>query len=122
VSSSQFVTNIFAKMVAILDNQVICIAIVICRLAFHELSNLSRVQACSSNEYRLPKLEAWAHPRLDLKNATCRVVMSTECIFHTMNFHARVKNSEACPIRIAIHGCQVVNVQINRGVAWTIAS
>lgn len=72
-------------MVAILDDQVICIAIVPRRLALHELPNLNWVQACRPNEYRLPELKAWALPRFNLEDAACWVVMCSKGIFYTMN-------------------------------------
>jgi hypothetical protein len=40
---SQFVTRILTEMVAVLNNQMIRITIVISRLALHELSNLFRI-------------------------------------------------------------------------------
>lgn len=92
-------------MVTILDDQVICITIVPCGLALHELPNLNRVQACRPNKYRLPELKAWALPRFNLKDAARRVVMCSKRIFYTMNFHAGVKNTEACPVDVSIHGC-----------------
>lgn len=72
-------------MVAVLDNQVICITIVAQRLALHKLPNLSRVQGCGPNKYRLPELESWALARFNLKNTTGRVVVCSKCIFYTMN-------------------------------------
>jgi len=38
--ASQFITDVFAEMVAILHDQMICIAIVIYRVKLHKLSNL----------------------------------------------------------------------------------
>jgi len=82
---SQLVTNILAEMVAILNNQVICITMIARSMPLHEFSNLNGVQACGPNEYGPPELEAWALPRLDLKNTTCWVVMGSKCIFYSMN-------------------------------------
>lgn len=87
---SQLVTNILAKMVAILNNQVICITMVACSMLLHELSNLNGIQACRPNKYWLSELEAWTLPRFHLKNTTCWVVMSSKCIFYTMNCKNRV--------------------------------
>lgn len=109
-------------MVAILNNQVICITMIARSMPLHEFSNLNGVQACGPNEYGPPELEAWALPWLDLKNPTCWVVMGSKCIFYSMNFHTRVKDAEACPIGVAIHWCQVIHIEINRCIAWTITS
>ncbi len=39
-----------------------------------------------------------------------------------LTFHTRVKDTKACPIDIAIHGSQVIHIEIHWCVAWTIAS
>jgi hypothetical protein len=39
-----------------------------------------------------------------------------------LTFHTRVKDTKACPINIAIHGCQVIHIEIDWCIAWTIAS
>lgn len=83
--SCKLVTHILTKMVAVLHNQVISIAIVVCWLLLHELSNLERIQACCSHEYWLPKLKPRALPGFNLKDTTCRKVMSSKCIFYSMN-------------------------------------
>jgi len=35
-------------------------------------------------------------------------------------FHTREKDAEASPIGVAIHGCRVINIEINWCTAWTI--
>ena len=73
-------------MVAVLDNQVIRITIVASRVALHELPYLDGVQACSPNKYGLPEFETRALPRFDLKDTTRRIVVSSKCIFYTVNY------------------------------------
>ena len=50
------------------------------------------------------------------------LVMSSKCIFYTMNFYNRVKNPKADPIGITIHRCQVVHIEINWCTSMTIAN
>lgn len=82
---SQLMADILAEMIAVLHNQVIRIAVVARRAVLHELPDLARIKAGWANQYWPPKLEAWALSRFDLKNATGRVVMSSKCIFYTMD-------------------------------------
>ena len=37
-------------------------------------------------------------------------------------FYTRVKDAKSSPVNIAIHGCQVIDIEINRCIAWTMAS
>lgn len=83
--SGQLVTYILTEMVAVLGNQMICVTIVVCRLAFHELSKLDRIQACCAQKDWLPKLETRALSRVHFKDTTCWVIMGSKGIFHTMN-------------------------------------
>lgn len=83
--SRQLVTDIRTEMVTVLDNQVICITTVVCRLAFHKLPNLERIQACCAHKDWLSKLETRTLTRVNFKDATCRVVMGSKGIFHTVN-------------------------------------
>lgn len=39
-----------------------------------------------------------------------------------LTFHTRVIDTEACPVDIAIHWCQVIHIEINWCSTWTIAS
>lgn len=91
---SQLTTDILAKMIAVLDNEVICVAIVAWRALFHELSDFMRIKAGCANQYWPPELEARALSRFDFKNATGWIVMSSKCIFYTMDctmhtFHSK---------------------------------
>lgn len=72
-------------MVAVLHNQVIHITIIASSLTFNKFSNLTGIQLCSPNEYRLPELEPWALPWFNFKDTTAWIVMSSKCIFYTMN-------------------------------------
>lgn len=47
----QPVADILAEMVAVLNDQMIGITIIIYRVAFHELSDLNRVQTCCAHKY-----------------------------------------------------------------------
>lgn len=71
-------------MVAVLNNQVIRIAIVICSLVLHEFCDLVMVQICYAHINRLSKSKAGALVRLDFKDATSGIVVSSESIFNTM--------------------------------------
>lgn len=82
----QFGAYIPTEMVAVLDDQVISITMVVCWLILHELSNLERIQVCRSHEYWLPKLEAGALPRFNLKDTTCWTVMCSKSIFYSINW------------------------------------
>lgn len=51
LSFGQLVTNILAEMIAVLSNQMVCVTIVIHRVALHELSDLIWVQDRGAHEY-----------------------------------------------------------------------
>ena len=91
----ELVTCIGAEMVAVLDNQVIRITIVVCRLAFHKLPNLERIQACCSHKDSLPKLETRALSRVDFEDPTCWVIMGSEGIFHAVNCKSTEHNQNS---------------------------
>ena len=58
----------------------------------------------------------------DLKDTTSWVVMSSKCIFYTMNFYTRVKYPNVGLIDITIHRCQVVHIEINWWISKTITN
>ena len=58
----------------------------------------------------------------NLKDTTSWVVMSSKCIFYTMNFYTRVKDPKVGLIDITIHRRQVVDIEINWCISRTIAS
>ena len=48
------------------------------------------------------------------------MIWSPDRKLKSLTFHTRVKDAEACPIGIAIHGCQVIHIEINWCITWTI--
>lgn len=81
----QLVTDVFTEMIAVLGNQVIRITIIAFRVMLYEFHDLITIQTCSPKKDRLPKVETWALPGLNLKDTTVRIVMRTKCILYTMN-------------------------------------
>jgi hypothetical protein len=63
----------------------VSISVVVYRLQLHELPNLDRVQACRTKKYRFSEPETRALARFYLKDPTGGEVVSSECIFNTMN-------------------------------------
>lgn len=102
--SRQLVADIRTEMVTVLDNQVICVTIVVCRLAFHKLPNLERIQACCAHENGLPKLESRTLSRVNFKDTTCWVVMGSEGIFHTVNCKHTKDYKKSFAKETSIHG------------------
>nr|GLL18199.1 hypothetical protein GW17_00043075 [Ipomoea trifida] len=80
---------VLAEMVAVFHDQVIRVAIVDSSLALDKLPHLVWIQTCSPNEYRLPKLEPRAVPWFNFEYPTGRIIMSSKCIFYTMNCEAQ---------------------------------
>ena len=60
--------------------------------------------------------------RFNLKDTASWAVMSSKCIFYTMNFYTKVKDPKADLIDITIHRYQVVHIDINWCISRTIAS
>lgn len=83
--SGEVGANVSAEMVAVLDDEMVGIAVVPHGLPLHELPNLSRVQTRRPNEYRFPELESRALPRLHLENPARRIVVSSKCIFNSVD-------------------------------------
>ena len=82
---SQLMTDVLAEMITVLDDEVICITMVARRALLHELSDFMTIEAGRANQYWPPEFEAGALSRFNFKNATGWIVMSSKCIFYTMD-------------------------------------
>lgn len=67
---SELEAHVFTEMIAVLNDQVIHITMIACRLTLDEISDLDRIQACCPHKYGLPELKARTLSRFNFKHAT----------------------------------------------------
>lgn len=100
-------------MVAVLGNKVIVIASVLLCKFLHHFPNLSCSHLCPSYQDPSPECEPFTMLRISLEDPRCWVLMSSVSIFHTINLDARMVDSEAKPVGIAIEGIDVIDIEVN---------
>lgn len=85
IFSCQPIANIIGKMIAILDNEMISVPIVLVRTVFNKGSKFLRCHIGSTNFNATSKSKSRTILWLHLENSTRGLLMSSKCIFRFMS-------------------------------------
>lgn len=113
-NSSESNTSIVAEMVAILGDQVVGIPSVLCCKLLHHTPHLFRSHLRLPHQNRPPKPKSLAPPRFSFEYPRRRILVSSECVLHSMNC---TENS----ISSLTNSRSVSIIMIDDSVTWVIA-
>lgn len=81
----EFDAGIIAEMVAVFADQIVCISSVFHSKLLHQNFHLRRAHISPSNQDRFSKCESLALPRFSFENSCAWILVSSECILHSVN-------------------------------------
>ena len=85
-SSCQLNTDIIAKVITVLCNEMVSVSAVLFSKLLHKGADFLRIQICSSNQNRLPERETWTLLRFHLEDPRCRMLVCSETVLNPMNY------------------------------------
>lgn len=96
-NASEFNASVVAEMVAVLSDQIVGVSFVFLCKFLHHYPYLPWCHLRPPNQNRFPKRESIALLWFTFENSSCRILVSSECILHTMNCQAKSNQTSNPP-------------------------
>lgn len=101
-------------MVAVFCDEIVSVSSVFRREFFHNRLHLTGSHVGFSDQNRFSERETFAPLRFSLEYPRRRILVSSEREFNSVNLHAGMVHSEAEPVSVTVHRCQIVDVEVHR--------